>query len=266
MVPFPVLTSLAVSAVLSAAFPVAVYLVCRKRMTLLARNILTGAAVFFLFAGVLESALHSYVLKANPVTAAWFRLHPAGYALYGCLAAGLFEEAGRYLGMRYFARNSGNPGTAVAYGIGHGGIEAILIGSLAAAGSLVVAVLLNSGQLEAVMGAGPSANQLGQIKANLQALSVATIAMGTLERLVALLIQIGLSLIVWRSVETRRLRLLALAIFLHALIDFPAGLGQTKQLPLLAVEGLLAAVGAGLVAFFLLKLPRNLPAMPVQRH
>jgi uncharacterized membrane protein YhfC len=265
MVPFPVLASLAVSAVLSAAFPIAVFFICRKRMTLLMPNILIGAAVFFLFAGILEKALHFYVLKANPVTATWLPLHPAAYALYGSLAAGLFEEAGRYFGMRYFVRNSGNPGTAVAYGIGHGGIEAILIGSLPAAGSFVFAVLLNSGLLQSAVGSGSSADNLAQVKANLQGLSVATVAMGTLERLIALLIQIGLSLIVWRAVETKRLRLLGLAIFLHALIDFPAGLFQKGQLPLAGVEGLLTIVGAGLVAFFLLKLPRKFTAMPAQR-
>jgi uncharacterized membrane protein YhfC len=265
MIPTPVLASLAVSALLSALFPVAVFLICRGRMTLSMRNILTGAAVFFLFAGVLEKALHFYVLKANPVTAAWFPLHPIAFALCGCLAAGLFEETGRYLGMRYFVKNSGNPGTAVAYGIGHGGIEAILIGSLAGAGSLLLGVLLNSGLLESAVGPGPDADKLMQLKANLQAISVTTVAMGTLERLIALLIQIGLSLIVWRAVETRRLSILALAIFLHASIDFPAGLAQTRQLPIPVVEGLLVIVGAGIVAFFLAKLPRKLAAMPAQR-
>jgi uncharacterized membrane protein YhfC len=264
MVSFPVLASLAVSALLAALFPVAIFLICRTRMMLSMRNILTGAAVFFLFAGVLERALHFYVLKANPVTAAWFPLHPVAYALYGCLAAGLFEETGRYFGMRYFVKSSGNPGTAVAYGIGHGGIEAILIGSLSAAGGLVLGVLINSGLLESAVGRAPDADKLMQLKANLQALTVTTVAMGTLERLIALLIQIGLSLIVWRAVETRRLSILALAIFLHALIDFPAGLAQTRQLSIAAVEGLLVIVGAGLLAFFLGKLPRKLAAMPVQ--
>jgi uncharacterized membrane protein YhfC len=264
MIASPVLASLAVSALLAALFPVAIFLICRKRMTLLMRNIFIGAAVFFVFAGVLEKALHFYVLKANPVTAAWFPLHPVAFALYGCLAAGLFEETGRYLGMRYLVRNSGNPGTAVAYGIGHGGIEAILIGSLAGAGSLVLGVLLNSGLLESSAGHGPDADKLMQLRANLQALSVTTVAMGTLERFIALLIQIGLSLIVWRAVETRRLGFLALAIFLHALIDFPAGLAQTRQLPIPVVEGLLVIVGIGIIVFFLSKLPRKLAVAPAQ--
>jgi uncharacterized membrane protein YhfC len=264
MIQTPVLASLAVSAFLTALFPVAIFLICRKRMTLLIRNILIGAAIFFMFAGVLEKALHFYVLKANPLTAAWFPLHPVAFALYGCLAAGLFEETGRYLGMRYFVRNSGNPGTAVAYGIGHGGIEAILIGSLAGVGILVLGVLLNSGFLESTVGHGPDGDKLMQLRANLQALSVTTIAMGTLERLIALLIQIGLSLIVWRAVETRRLGFLALAILLHALIDFPAGLAQTRQLPIAVVEGLLVIAGVGIVAFFLFKLPRKLAAASAQ--
>src|ERR1700693_1514601 len=86
-----VLASLIVSAVLSVAFPVAIFLVCRGRMTLSARNVAVGAGVFFVFSQVLEKALHLYLLKANPTTAAWLQTHAIAFALYGCLAAGLFE-------------------------------------------------------------------------------------------------------------------------------------------------------------------------------
>ena len=90
-------------------------------MTLAVRNMLVGAAVFLVFSQVLEKALHVYLLKTNPTTAAWLKTHGVAFALYGCLAAGLFEEVGRYLGMRLLVRPTGNPGTAVSYGIGHGG-------------------------------------------------------------------------------------------------------------------------------------------------
>jgi uncharacterized membrane protein YhfC len=131
MVPSSVLASLIVSAVLAVVWPLAFFLICRRRMTLSLRNVIVGAGVFFVFSQVLEKALHLYLLKANPATATWLHGHAIAFALYGCLAAGLFEEVGRYLGMRFLIRSTGNPGTAVAYGIGHGGLEAILIGGVA---------------------------------------------------------------------------------------------------------------------------------------
>jgi uncharacterized membrane protein YhfC len=141
MVSSAALAGIAVCAILSLVWPVAIFVVCRRRMTLSARNVLVGAGVFFVFSQVLEKGLHAYLLKANPATAAWFHAHAIAFALYGCLAAGLFEEVGRYLGMRLLVRASGNPGTAVAYGIGHGGLEAVLIGSLA------MAVFYDAGQV-----------------------------------------------------------------------------------------------------------------------
>ena len=154
-----ILGGLAASAIMSAIWPAAIYFICRRRMALSARNILVGAGVFLVFSQVLEKGMHLYVLKANPATAAWMQVHPIGFALYGCLAAGVFEEVGRYLGMRFLVKPTSNPGTAVAYGIGHGGIEAILIGCLPTIQMLFFARLLNSGQLDATLGPvlGPEA-------------------------------------------------------------------------------------------------------------
>jgi uncharacterized membrane protein YhfC len=251
-----VLAGLIVSALLSAAWPVAIFLICRGRMTLLGRNVAVGAGVFFVSSQVLEKALHLYVLKGNAATAAWLHAHAFGYALYGCFAAALFEETGRYLGMRYLLKPSGNPGTAVAYGLGHGGLESILIGGLGMAQAVVLATMLNSGQLDATLGRVLAPDALASLHAGLERLSVVTAGLSALERLIALLIQIGLSLAVWRAVETRRARWLALAILLHAAVDFPAGLAQAGRISSLVVEGVLLVVGAGLAAFFLYALPR----------
>jgi uncharacterized membrane protein YhfC len=260
MVPSAVLTSLIVSAVLSVVWPLAIFLICRGRMTLAARNVLVGAGVFLVSSQVLEKSVHLYLLKANPTTAAWLHAHGIAFALYGCLAAGLFEEVGRYLGMRFLVKPTGNPGTAVAYGIGHGGVEAVLIGAVAAAQAFVFATMLNAGRLDSALAAALTPDVLAHLRAGLEHLSIATVAAGALERLIALLIQIALSLLVWRAVERRHLGLLALAVALHAVIDFPAGLVQAGLMPTYLVEGLLLIVGAALLAFFVRGLPSK-PAM-----
>jgi uncharacterized membrane protein YhfC len=262
MVSSSVLASLIVSAALSIAWPVAIFFFCRGRMTLAARNVLIGAGVFLVFSQVLEKILHVYLLKTNPATAAWLHAHAVAFALYGCLAAGLFEEVGRYLGMRFLARATGNPGTAVAYGIGHGGTEAVLVGAAASAQTFVFATMLNAGRLDTALAAALSPDAIAHLRAGLEHLSVAMVASGVVERLIALLIQIALSLLVWRAVERRHLGLLALAVGLHAVIDFPAGLFQAGVIPASLVEGLLLIVGAALVAFFLRGLPRKTALSP----
>ena len=49
------------------------------------------------------------------------------YALYGGLAAGLFEETGRLLAFRFILKPHTARITALSYGIGHGGIEAFWV-------------------------------------------------------------------------------------------------------------------------------------------
>ena len=263
MISSAVLVAIAASAVLAVVWPLAIFFICRPRMTLLLRNVLVGAAVFFVFSQILEKGLHAYLLKANPVTAAWFQTYAIGFALYACLAAALFEEMGRYLGMRFLVRASGNPGTAVAYGIGHGGIESILIGGVAMGQAFIFANLLNAGRFEATLGPALSPEALAQLRAGLENLSVVGLALSTVERLIAFLTQIGFSLVVWHAVERKHLGFLALAILLHALIDFPAGLFQAGQMPGLVVEGFILVVGAALTVLFLYKLPRKLSGPPV---
>lgn len=257
MVSSAILVGLATSAILSVAGPVMIFIICHRRMTLMVRNVLVGAAVFLVFSQVLEKGLHVYLLKANLTTAVWFQTHALGFALYAGLAAGLFEEVGRYLGMRFLVRASGNPGTAVAYGIGHGGLEAIVIGTVAMAQTFVFATLLNFGRFDTSLGTALSPAALSQLRVGLEHLTVAGLAMATFDRLVAILFQIGLSLVVWRAVESKHIGFLVLAISLHALMDFPAGLFQAGQISILFVEGLYLLLGAALTVLFLYKLPRR---------
>jgi uncharacterized membrane protein YhfC len=231
-------------------------------MTLAIRNVLVGAGVFFLFSEVLEKILNFYLLKANPATATWFYAHSIGSALYASLAAEVFEEVGRYLGMRFLVRRADNLGPAVAYGIGHGGLEAIPIGSLGMAQTFIYASMLNSGQLDATLGPVLSADALPHLRTDLEHLSLAMVAIGSLERLIALLIQIGLSLVVWRAVENKQLGLLALAILLHAAVDFPAALFQAGRISAPVVLRMLVIAGVALGAWFLHKLPSKRSASP----
>lgn len=261
MVSTSILVALVASAVLSVVWPVAIFVICRRRMTLSVRNILVGAGVFFVFSQVLEKAMHLYLLKLNPATAAWLQSSAFIYALYGCLAAGLFEEVGRYLGMRLLVRPTGNPGTAVAYGIGHGGLESIFIGGLAMVNTFAHAVMLNSGRFDTTLGPSIPPAVLAQMRSSLEHLTMTPLVLGSLERLVALLVQIGFSLVVWRAVEQRRLAWLALAIALHAAVDFPAGLFQKGQMSPIVTEAIFyLPIGAALIVLYLRFLPSKVGA------
>ena len=95
MVPTGSIILMAVNALLGFAVPVGLswYLVRKHHVKI--STILIGAATFIVFALVLESVMHQLVL--NGPHGAAIQGNRLWYALSGGLAAGLFEETGRFL-------------------------------------------------------------------------------------------------------------------------------------------------------------------------
>lgn len=251
---------LVLAAVISFSTPFVFYAFCRRRMVLPWRNIAIGAGIFVLFALVLESTMHWYILKHNPVTSTWLNHNVWGFAAYASFAAGLFEETGRLIAMRFLIKRTGDPGTAVAYGLGHGGIEAILLGALGQTIGVFMALMMNAGRLDAMLAKMLPAGAIAKLHDQFAHLDFATALAGGVERICALLIQIGLSLMVWQAVSRKDMRWFFAAILIHTAVDFPAALAQKGMVPVYAIEAYVGVIAAGLLVFFLVKLPRKIQA------
>ena len=249
------IAGLACAALISLLTPFVIAAVCRQRMVLPSRNIALGAFVYLLFAMVLEGLMHWYFIKLNAVTAAWLGSHIWGFVAYAAGAAALFEETGRLLALRFLAKRTGDAGTAVAYGIGHGGFESIVVGAVAQAGGLFMAIMLNMGKLDTMFTHKIPSATIAKLYAHLD---FVTALLGGIERISALLLQIALSLLVWRAVTTGKARWFFAALALHAGVDSVAALFQKGQISFFAVEGIVGAVGVALLVFFLAKLPRKI--------
>ena len=126
MVPTGNLIMMVVSALLGIAIPVFLAWWAVKKNKANLPPILFGAAVFLVFALVLESTVHRLVLTGE--RGALIQGNIVYYALYGGLMAGLFEETGRFLAMKFLLKkHPAAPGAGVAYGLGHGGAEMLLL-------------------------------------------------------------------------------------------------------------------------------------------
>ena len=241
---------MAANAFLGIAVPVclAVYLVRKHRAKL--SSILIGAGTFLLFALVLESILHQLVLKG-----------PHGsdilgntllYALYGGLAAGVFEETGRFLSMKFLMKKEpSKPLPGIAYGVGHGGAEMLIIFGITMINNLVISALINSGQADAIFAKVPE-EAAGQLQAQLdqlQTLGAGTLLIGLWERFSALILHLGLSMLVWVAVRKggKWLWLFPAAIVLHAIVDAGAVLLQ-KSTGLVPLELIVMAEALAVAA------------------
>lgn len=187
----------------------------------------TGAICFILSALMLEQMFHTLVFALFPALAQI----PFAYALYGGLAAGLFEETARLLGLRFLCRKQSSSAViGLGYGVGHGGIEAIMLAGTAMISNVMVMAAINAGSTDALL-AGLDGELYDAAVAQLQQISAippVEFLAGGIERLIAMTLHIALSMLIW-MVVTKRLSMgfYALAVGLHALTNLPAGLYQT---------------------------------------
>ena len=251
MVPVSSLVLMTVNALLGIAVPVCLawYLVRRHHARL--STILIGAGTFILFALVLESIMHQLVLRGAHGAA--IQGNTLWFALYGGLAAGVFEETGRFLSMKFLMKKEPTaPLPGIAYGVGHGGVEMLIVFGLTMISNLALSVMINSGQAEALFSQAP-ADAAAQLQVQLDALQTTKAGawlIGLWERFTALILHLGLSVLVWAAVRKggKWLWLFPAAILLHALVDAGAVLLQ-KSVGMVLLELILmseaVAVGAG---------------------
>ncbi|WP_341315520.1 YhfC family intramembrane metalloprotease [Paraburkholderia sp. IMGN_8] len=261
------LSSVAIATLFVAALPFIVYRRLRRPLALNPRDAIVGIAVFALFATVIERALNDYVLHRNEASATLLS-NPLAFVVYGALASGICEEVGRFIGMRLMLKRAAakpasaaavaGDGTALTYGLGHGGAEVWLVGVLVQVQWILFAVFENRGELDGYLSNLP-AESLMRIHLILASLTPQTAGIFALERVAALVFQIGLSVLMWRGLRAGWRGILPLAIVLHALVDVPAALFQANLVPLAAVDGAYA-LGALVVAGVLVRVFRR-PAL-----
>lgn len=162
------------------------------------------------------------------------------------LTSGLFEESARWIVLRYWARRIRSWEQGVAFGLGHGGIEAILIIGMNAINSIV---LLMTADLIRSQVAAAAPAQSGALEAQISSLQSVTIPLasaGVYERTIVTVAHIAFSILVLRAVQTGRWQWWALAVTLHCALNAIAtavmyGSGGN----LLAAQGVLTLVTAG---------------------
>lgn len=132
------------------------------------------------------------------------------------LTSGLFEEGARYLILRWGAKGVRDWKEGLMYGAGHGGLEAILIVGGTAISNLVL--LLTADAVLAQLSQMPP-EQATAITTQIDAVRTLTwlpIALSVWERVIAITLHIGLSLLVLLAVVRRNFRLVLAAMLIHA--------------------------------------------------
>jgi uncharacterized membrane protein YhfC len=249
-----------ISLIISIGLPIAIFVFLYKKYNAKFLPMIIGAAAFVIFALVLESTVHYFVFKAISL-----REMPLAYIIYGVLMAGIFEETARFISFHILKKKKySGISTGLSYGVGHGGIESVLIVGITMAANMVFCIILNTGNIEMLTGK-LQGQALEQMNVQLYALintESYMFLLGGIERIFAVTIQISLSVIVFYSVYSKKIWLFGLAILLHAIFDIPAAafqVGVIENLLLVEVIVFLCTAAVAALAIYVHKKLKETP-------
>jgi uncharacterized membrane protein YhfC len=194
-----------VSGLLEILVPLAVGFIIIRKLSTSWRNWFSGALMFMV--SLIRVPLNVYIsqlIQAGEPTPFASRL----LVFVPSFTAGIFEEAARYVGFKKLVKDSSYE-QGLTYGAGHGGIESIL---MVGANILSVGIVLLTNpdilppeQLLSILG-----------------MPLYLPLVGVYERIMAMIIQISLSIMVLESIRRSDIRYVFVAVGIHTMLNFLA--------------------------------------------
>ena len=232
---------------------------------------LLGAAGFFVTQMVIRVPI-LMVLQNQSWFVAFSQKNLVLYAFALAFTAGLFELAGRFAVAKLMAKNL-TFRRSLAAGLGHGGIEAMLLVGMTYVNNLIYIVMINSGAFEPLIAEaaamGVDVTQLEMIKTQLISASPALFLLASLERVLTMVCHTAMSLIVCYGVVSRKtLPCLLICLGIHTLLDLTAGVamlanGSLNQFGMYLIIYLILAMAAVLSLLMIRKLRSRWPQKEV---
>lgn len=238
------ITFMIVSAIISIFIPIAlvIYLIKKKGASL--KAVLIGALTFFVSQMLLRIPLLQLLQTMD-----WFKSLGSNVFLASIflgITAGLFEEIGRFVSFKFLLKNKLNWINGIAFGVGHGGIEAILLVGIGNINNIIYSMMINSGMFDSAMAAALPAEIAGLLKDQLLNLEPYVFLLGGIERIFALIIQITFSLLVLYGVMNKSFKYVIYAILLHMVVNAPLGILSSMGISVIGIEvfvGICATIG-----------------------
>lgn len=218
---------ISISIFISVILPIIAAVYLNRKFKALFKAVFTGALIFIVFQPLTRIQILRYLQTTN-----WFSynvvVNPWIISLAAGVSAGVFENIGRLIGFKFLLKNKLEWKNGIAYGIGHGGIEAIIFAGVPFV-NLVIGYIKNE------------VSNLG---------SPALYLVGGIERLSAMTFHIAASLMVLYAVRNKKYIYLLYAILIHSVMD--SSIGFIKNVVI--IEVFVAAVALGSIIFIIYKI------------
>lgn len=202
------------------------------------KTVIAGVAIFIMFVLILEQIMHHFALEVPSPVSKLLNGSPGLYALYSALAAGIFEEVGRLVAFKIVISSNHERKHGIAYGIGHGGIESWLLLTVTSIGNLTIASMINNGSVKRLYEGLSEAEgvQLDELIKQFIATEPSRFFLAGIERALAFILQIALSVLVLYAIQKGRYAYFLLAVLIHVALDIPGALFQQGIVSIWFVE------------------------------
>jgi len=244
-------------------YPLVLAVIANRRLKVSWKYFAYGALIFFVFQLITRVPAIAAIQAA---IAPQLRASPAflyTWLVILVLTAGLFEEVGRYVAFRWLMRREEKTwNKAVMYGLGHGGLESIVL-----VGGLAILTIINILVLSSIGLSIIPAAQRAQAAQQLAAITAQPVwypLLAAWERLWTIPIQIALSVLVLQVFRRNNIGWLWLAILAHAVVDgVSVGLVQVLGPGSISTSLIVEVVVAifGVIALWIIFALRDRPAL-----
>ena len=229
MVPMTTVAACVITLLISFVLPIVVligFALKNKKQGIVSAWLL-GAAGFFVTQILIRLPVLT-VLQSQTWFVAFAQNNPFIYAFGLAFTAGLFELAGRFAVAKLMEKKL-TWKRSLAAGLGHGGIEAILLIGMTYVNNLIYIAMINSGFFDTLITQtaelGVDIGQLVLIRTQLVDMAPAIFLLAGFERLLAMTGHIAMSVLVCYGVAHKKVGICALlCLGIHTLMDLTAGI------------------------------------------
>jgi len=242
MVPFTSLFACVVTLLVSLVLPPVILLVfaLKNKKQGIVSAWLLGACGFVMPQLLIRLPVLTF-LQGQSWFASFAENHAFLYVLSLAFTAGLFELAGRFAAAKNMENTPSRKSIslavenklswkrALAAGLGHGGIEAMLLIGMTYVNNLIYIVMINSGSFEALIAQsaalGVDVSQLELIRSQLIGSSPALFLLAGFERLLTMINHLAMSTLVCYGVAHKKTGVcLLLCLVMHTVLDLSTGI------------------------------------------
>lgn len=247
--------SMAFAALVSIGGPIAYMVYCKRVLKASLVPIVAGITVYMVAVIGFESFLHQFFIYGSNAAADFINSNKWMYVLYLGLSTAVFEQAGRWLAFKFMLKKYTPDDTALTYGIGHGAAQTVMpIGIGLALSSIMLYSVKSTGYDEylAMIGEDQAAT-FNEMLLSYTSTGVHYYMWTALEMLMVLVVQVGLSVLVFKAVRrANSLHLLFIAAALHFVFTSVGALsvaGITTSIAIVEVGCLIIAIVIAFYAF-----------------